>query len=350
MPSEDLTDTCGGSFAREGVAEVVVGVPKTLGGEVGPQARRVLDTLDLPETASFPACGSSSGTSGSRPAWPSQAEVGKKRGKKRPRARGPPGGRPDAAGVPGEEGGPLRRYDKSKRRGPGGARRPARRAAVAQEPGSRAQAALQGRARRLRPVAPGGRCSGRSTLIYTSRLAGTATTRRTSPVQVEVVKGDTLSSVATKLEEAGVIKSAFVFKAQARIEGYGDGDKDGPLHVRARAGQRADPREADRRARPSRRSRSRSPRASPSRDRGHRRRRHRRLGGRKFEAAARETDYGYAFLEDPGIKTTEGLPFPAAATTSRRASRPRRSSTGCWGSTCWRPRASTSPAPRSASA
>ena len=31
---------------EEGVSEVVVGVPRTLGGEVGFQARKVLDTLD----------------------------------------------------------------------------------------------------------------------------------------------------------------------------------------------------------------------------------------------------------------------------------------------------------------
>ena len=33
-------------FVRETVPEVVVGVPRTMGGEVGFQARRVLDALD----------------------------------------------------------------------------------------------------------------------------------------------------------------------------------------------------------------------------------------------------------------------------------------------------------------
>ena len=33
-------------FVRETVPEVVVGVPRTMGGEVGFQARRVLDTLE----------------------------------------------------------------------------------------------------------------------------------------------------------------------------------------------------------------------------------------------------------------------------------------------------------------
>ena len=31
---------------ERGVREVIVGVPRTLGGEVGPQARRILATLD----------------------------------------------------------------------------------------------------------------------------------------------------------------------------------------------------------------------------------------------------------------------------------------------------------------
>ena len=45
--------------------------------------------------------------------------------------------------------------------------------------------------------------------------------------RVQVVKGDTLSDVAAKLEEAGVIKSAFVFELQARYEGYGTEIKTG---------------------------------------------------------------------------------------------------------------------------
>ncbi len=45
VPSEDLSDYLG-SLVEEGVAEVVVGVPRTLGGEVGFQARRTLDRID----------------------------------------------------------------------------------------------------------------------------------------------------------------------------------------------------------------------------------------------------------------------------------------------------------------
>lgn len=45
IPSEDLDTVLDRLVREEGVSEVVVGVPKTLGGEVGFQARRVLDRL-----------------------------------------------------------------------------------------------------------------------------------------------------------------------------------------------------------------------------------------------------------------------------------------------------------------
>jgi putative Holliday junction resolvase len=45
VPTTGLTDSLRRLISEEGVSEVVVGVPKTMGGEVGFQARRVLDTL-----------------------------------------------------------------------------------------------------------------------------------------------------------------------------------------------------------------------------------------------------------------------------------------------------------------
>ncbi|MDP9438356.1 MAG: RuvX/YqgF family protein [Actinomycetota bacterium] len=45
VPTADLTEYLALLFEREDVREVVVGMPKTLAGELGPQARRVLDTL-----------------------------------------------------------------------------------------------------------------------------------------------------------------------------------------------------------------------------------------------------------------------------------------------------------------
>ncbi len=47
VPSEELDAVIERLVREEGVSEVVVGIPKTLGGEVGFQARRVLDRLGV---------------------------------------------------------------------------------------------------------------------------------------------------------------------------------------------------------------------------------------------------------------------------------------------------------------
>jgi putative holliday junction resolvase len=45
VPSEDLDAVIYRLVQEEGVCEILVGVPKTMGGEIGFQARRVLDRL-----------------------------------------------------------------------------------------------------------------------------------------------------------------------------------------------------------------------------------------------------------------------------------------------------------------
>ncbi len=45
VPTADLTEYLTRLFEKEDVREVVVGMPKTLAGELGPQARRVLTTI-----------------------------------------------------------------------------------------------------------------------------------------------------------------------------------------------------------------------------------------------------------------------------------------------------------------
>ena len=50
VPSGELSDYLRRLMDKEGVNEVVIGVPRTLGGEVGFQARKVLDTLDALKT------------------------------------------------------------------------------------------------------------------------------------------------------------------------------------------------------------------------------------------------------------------------------------------------------------
>ncbi len=130
------------------------------------------------------------------------------------------------------------------------------------------------------------------------------------PVEVEVVKGDTLSDVATSLEEAGIIKSAFVFKLQARFEGYGTEIQTGrytfepgleteEIFRKLSAGE-ATPTIVV--SIPEGLTLQETARTVAA-DSG--------VKVQEVEEAARRTDYGYAFLEGSEIKSTEGYLFPA---------------------------------------
>jgi UPF0755 protein len=145
-------------------------------------------------------------------------------------------------------------------------------------------------------------------VIYSAATGGEPTPEKSA--RVEVVKGDTLSDVATKLEEAGIIKSAFVFELQARYQGYGTEIKTGrytfepgqdseEILQKLTVGQ-APPTititipeglTLEETAR------------TVAADSG--------VRANEFEKAARRTDYGYAFLDNPDVKTTEGYLFPA---------------------------------------
>jgi len=123
------------------------------------------------------------------------------------------------------------------------------------------------------------------------------------------VKGDTLSSVAEKLEEAGVIPSAFMFKMEARVGGYGTEIKTGEytfargeeseviLH-KLTAGE-AVPTLAIT-----------VPEGLSLEETAQEVAAQSGVSAAKFEEAAKRTDYGYGFLEDPQIKSTEGFLFP----------------------------------------
>lgn len=144
-------------------------------------------------------------------------------------------------------------------------------------------------------------------LIYATATGGE---EPEGPVKVEVVKGDTLESVATKLEEAGVIKSAFMFKLEARMEGHGTQIKTG-VFTFAR-GEDSDvilEKLAAGDAKPT--TAITIPEGLTLEQTADQVARHSDIGAGAFEEAARKTDYGYAFLEDPDIKTTEGYLFPS---------------------------------------
>jgi UPF0755 protein len=131
----------------------------------------------------------------------------------------------------------------------------------------------------------------------------------TGPARIEVVKGDTLSSVAEKLEQAGVIPSAFMFKMEARVGGYGTEIKTGEytfargaesevILQKLTAGDAAPTLEVT------------IPEGLSLEETAQEVAGQSGVSAAEFEAAAKRTDYGYGFLEDPAIKTTEGFLFP----------------------------------------
>jgi UPF0755 protein len=128
--------------------------------------------------------------------------------------------------------------------------------------------------------------------------------------RVQVVKGDTLSDVAAKLEAAGVIESVFVFELQARYEGYGTeiktgrytfqpGQESGEILHKLTVGHAAPTITIT------------IPEGLAIEETAGTVASESSVGASAFEEAARRTDYGYAFLDNPGIKTTEGYLFPA---------------------------------------
>ena len=130
-----------------------------------------------------------------------------------------------------------------------------------------------------------------------------------TPTTVVVEQGDTLSSVADKLEEAGVITSSTLFKLEARIKGGAKQIKPGEyLFEPGEGGGRiletlasGDSISAFTIAIPEGLTlRQTAQTVSEQSD----------ITVEEFEAAAKRTDYGYPFLDDPAIKTTEGFLFP----------------------------------------
>jgi len=147
-------------------------------------------------------------------------------------------------------------------------------------------------------------------VIYSAATAGKSGPAPDKSARVVVVKGDTLSDVATKLEEAGVIESAFVFELQARYEGYGTeiktgrytfepGQDSGEILRKLTVGEAVPTIAVTIPEGLTIEETARTVAAESS------------VPASELEEAARRTDYGYAFLENPEVETTEGYLFPA---------------------------------------
>ncbi|MBD0357023.1 MAG: endolytic transglycosylase MltG, partial [Rubrobacter sp.] len=146
--------------------------------------------------------------------------------------------------------------------------------------------------------------------IYAVATGGQDEQAPDGAVKVEVVKGDTLESVSRKLEEAGVIDSAFMFEAEARMEGYSTEIKPGEytftpgadsdqILEKLTAGAVVPTIAIT------------IPEGLTLQETAQEVAEQSGVSAAECEAAARRTDYGFAYLEDPAIKSTEGFLFPA---------------------------------------
>jgi UPF0755 protein len=146
-------------------------------------------------------------------------------------------------------------------------------------------------------------------IIYAAATGGELEQASESPARVEVIKGDTLSSVAEKLKRAGVIDSVFMFKMEARVGGYGTEIKTGEytfapdtdsdiILQKLTAGQAAPTLEIT------------VPEGLDIEETAREVAGQSGVSAAAFEEAARRTDYGYGFLEDPEVESTEGFLFP----------------------------------------
>lgn len=147
-------------------------------------------------------------------------------------------------------------------------------------------------------------------VIISSATRGGGEAAGQDETRVEVVQGDTLSSVADKLEEGGVIGSSFLFTLQARMGdesaeikpgGYTftSGEDREQIMTKLKEGE-AVPTFALTVPEGLTMDQTADVVAESNGD----------ITRRQFLRAANSTDYGYAFLEDRAIRDTEGFLFP----------------------------------------
>ena len=144
-------------------------------------------------------------------------------------------------------------------------------------------------------------------LIYATAVSDSASGG--GPVPVTVAEGDTLSAVADKLQEAGVIESATAFKLEARLAGGGTQIKPGEYTFEP--GTDGEEIMAELTAnKPPPTFTLTIPEGLTIEQTAQALAGQSSIKADKFEAAARETNYGYAFLNNQEIETTEGYLFP----------------------------------------
>jgi UPF0755 protein len=141
--------------------------------------------------------------------------------------------------------------------------------------------------------------------LYLLASAGSGVGENT-PVTVVVEEGDTLSAVADKLEETGVISSSTLFKLKARIEGGDTTIKPGEYQLKP--GEDTDT-ILELLSAGSTFTLT-IPEGQTLKQTAQEVEEASGIPAAEFEVAAKRTDYGYAFLDDPAVRTTEGFLFP----------------------------------------
>lgn len=129
------------------------------------------------------------------------------------------------------------------------------------------------------------------------------------PVEITVSEGDSLSSVADKLNEARVVDSTLFFEIEARLSGQSTQIKPGEYTIQPDEGggevlaklTAVQPPEVSEVTLPEGLTLEQTARQVAEQS---------EVSVEEFAEAARSTDYDYAFLDDPAIETTEGFLFP----------------------------------------
>lgn len=146
-------------------------------------------------------------------------------------------------------------------------------------------------------------------LIYTSAVGGGDQTAKSDNAKVKVVEGDTVSSVADKLDAAGVISNATIFKLEARFSGnsgdikpgqytFSRGEDSSEILKKLTAGKEVATFTIT------------IPEGLTLKQTAEKVASQSNISEKDFETEADKTGYSYAFLKDPAIKTTEGYLFP----------------------------------------
>ncbi len=133
---------------------------------------------------------------------------------------------------------------------------------------------------------------------------------RDAPATVVVEEGDTLDNVADKLEDSGVVGSSTLFKLGARLEGADTEIKPGEYRLERDASAEEILTTLSSEEKDVSTFAVTVPEGLTIRQTAEAISAGSGIPVAEVEAAAKKTDYGYAFLDDPAVKSTEGFLFP----------------------------------------